>query len=485
MQNDNKPFDLPRVNEGEMNNQPSEPVTNNVTPGPEVLHTPEMPNLVNNTPQAKPIIEIPQEYYDKLEEERVEKEKQEAEKQKELEQRKELSNLSGKILTLVVLNAAVIFGCLFLTIRKLPLLIFVIPVFIVIMSIVNAIKDGKENSYPLSVLIGGMSVAVITFLISAIKTDAEDTWTYFAIASAITAFVGLAVSNIINNLISRKDEIKALQTIGYILFFVVLIGVPIFLYKKYPVEFHRIVFRNIGEVKAENEDDFILKTLKNRYNMNFTCSEGTTHFDVGFKMTKSRNCKTSDGVEVEVFSTTYDELKNQYIVFDNLANTMFFTDYEKKINSDLVTLTEAKQVVTFFYPEEGCLFVGDCANIEAYRQNIKKEEDLDNQYKFSSNLDLSKYMNNYDSVKFINEGKYKPVIRVTGKFYIKEDYIEVVSKTEDYLNSSGLQNNFGYIIIVQSYDPSKNHEKTEYEVEGQATSDKTFKNAEVTYDATK
>ena len=60
--------------------------------------------------------------------------------------------------------------------------------------------------------------------------------------------------------------------------------------------------------------------------------------------------------------------------------------------------------------------------------------------------------------------------------------ISLVPSIANNLNNSGLENNFGYIVIVQSYDPLKNHEKTEYEVAGKATSDKKFKDAEVTYD---
>ncbi len=493
--NNNRPFDLPRISGDEANTVPTPEPQQPVQPVQEPVTTPTPENTFfqptqltqeeAKTPEEKPIIEIPQEYYDKLEEERKEKEKKDEEKRINAENTKELGVLSGKLLTLIVLNAAIIFICLLGTVKIVKYTLFVIPIFIVLMAISDSLKDGKDSNYPLSVLIGGMIVAVITFVISTVKEETMDLWTYYAISAAVAAFAGLIVSNIINKIITRRDEIKALETMGYIIFFAAIIGVPVFLFNKYPVEFNRIVFRTIGEVKAESEEEYVYKTLKNRYNIDFTCSNDVKmHIDYGNKITRSRKCTTSvfPKKEFEVYSTAYDESKNQYIVFDNILDLVFFKPYEEQLNSELLTLTAAKQVVVLFYPEEGCLFVGDCANIEDYRKNIQKEEDPDNQFKKSSTLDLSKYTSNYDSVKFINEGKYKVVVRVTGKFYSMEEYEDVVSKTEDYLNQTGLDNNFGYIIIVQSYDPLKNHEKTEYEVEGKATSDKKFTGAEITYD---
>ena len=121
--NNNRPFDLPRISGDEANTVPTPEPQQPVQPVQEPVTTPTPENTFfqptqltqeeAKTPEEKPIIEIPQEYYDKLEEERKEKEKKDEEKRITAENTKELGVLSGKLLTLIVLNAAIIFICLF------------------------------------------------------------------------------------------------------------------------------------------------------------------------------------------------------------------------------------------------------------------------------------------------------------------------------------------------------------------------------------
>ena len=96
-------------------------------------------------------------------------------------------------------------------------------------------------------------------------TEEMELWTYYTIASAITGFLGLIVSSIITKLLTDIKNVKALQTILYLLFFVALIGGPILAYKKYPTEFYKYVFYKKSEVVANTYEEFVLKTLKIRY----------------------------------------------------------------------------------------------------------------------------------------------------------------------------------------------------------------------------
>ena len=115
-----------------------------------------------------------------------------------------------------------------------------------------------------------MLSAIVSFVIS-MTTEDMDLWTYYTIASAITGFVGMIASSIITKLLTDIKTVKALQTILYLLFFIALIGGPIFAYKKYPTEFYKIVFYKKSEVVANTYEEFVLKTLNSRYNITFTC----------------------------------------------------------------------------------------------------------------------------------------------------------------------------------------------------------------------
>ena len=491
MANDNNnPFGLPKLTGEENTNQNMNP--NIIAPSPtnEVLDEgpAPMPNMSNNNEGNKPIIEIPQKYYDILEEERKQKEQQEQEKQVAHQAAAEIKGDLGKLGTLVLLNAIVIFACLIGMVKIFEFLIFVIPAFIVVMSFVHATKEKDQSNYPLSILIGGMLVAVVTFVISMVNEENMDMWTHFAVVSAVSAFLGLIIANIITKLITRRNEVKALETLGYLLFFVALVAVPVFLNNKYPEAFHRILFQSITEVKAESEEEFVIKTLKNRYNLDFKCDEkAKSHQDFGNIIKKSRTCKAPDGKEVTVLSAAYNESKNQYIVYDNYTEVLFFKPLADKMAADIKKINEAKDVKIYFYPETGCFFVGDCADSDEYRENIEKEEDINNQYKTSSSLDLSKYMKNPNAIDFINDGKYKVIIKITisGTLDVgtSAEHFETVDKILDYLNSSGLKNNYGFDILVQKYDASFDYAQEELKVTGKATSDKTFKDQVVVKDA--
>lgn len=501
MNNNNNPFSLPKLNdekdqkvetlEEQPNNQPkflnqtmnNPQVSNNQAPANNMMPQ----NMNNGAEENKPIIEIPQEYYDKLAEEEAEKAQKAAEEEKLKQQKQEFNNASGEIFTLALFNAVVFGASLFIMIKKFEIAIFVIPVVIVVATIMHAMKKGKESNYPTSVLMGGMIIAVITFVLSVIRENQSDFWFHLAVCGAIIAFVGLMVSSVITKLIARREEVPALESVGYIIFFIALIGVPFYFYKKSPEEFHRLVFQNITEVKAETEEEFVVKTLKNRYNIDFTCETNIkNHIDYGNKLTRSRTCTDANKNQINVTSYDYNTLKNQYIVIDDYMQVLYLKNFSTKLASGISTQDASiTEVSVYFLPEKGCTFIGDCAESEEYRSNLKEEEDLNNQYKISSTLDLSKYMFNTDAISFINDYKFKVIIRITGNFAnigSSEQYINLVDKILAYLNTQGLENSYGFDILIQRNLGSE-LVKEELMVTGVTNTERTFKDYKVIKDA--
>ena len=77
--------------------------------------------------------------------------------------------------------------------------------------------------------------------------------------------------NIITNILTNIKNIKALQTIAYLLFFALLIGGPYLAYKKWPTEFNQYIFYQQNEVVAQTYEEYVTKTLKARYGVDFNC----------------------------------------------------------------------------------------------------------------------------------------------------------------------------------------------------------------------
>ena len=127
----------------------------------------EMPTPAPVTPQ-QPIIEIPQTYYEKLEKEKAE---EEAARLAALppEPIKDENGLTAKVIPLIIINAIVIFAIFYLTVNKNVLISAGTLIYIVLGSIIFAIKDKKKTEFPVSIIIGGMVSAVLCFVISMLK----------------------------------------------------------------------------------------------------------------------------------------------------------------------------------------------------------------------------------------------------------------------------------------------------------------------------
>lgn len=485
MPNNNDLFninDLPKRNE---DNQLPKQADNSINQNAQIQNQQPINNQINTAPQTSQnnIIEIPQAYYDKLakeEEERQKKAVLEAEKKQEaMEAKKSFNNFS----LLIAINAIVIFVCLYLMININQLAIFVIPIYIIVLTIFFALKHKKNSSYPASVIVGSIIIAVVTFIISMLKEEEMDLWTYYSVASVIIGFIGLITSNILTKIISSPKEIKALEYSGYFIYFACLIGIPIFLEIKYPTEFHQYVFMNQIEVKAETEEEFIIKTLKIRYNDTFTCDNSNIKYQVDEhnRAQNVRTCKSSSGKEFNVISKDYNELNNQYIIIENYIDTLFLTSTKEQIVKALATNTMTDTVELYMYPETNCTFYGDCADCDEYYQRYSIETSVDNQFKESTALNFSKSMN-LDSKTFINNNKFKYVINIKSSFdEFNTDYNLLVSKVLDYLNNNGYKNTFGYIISIYSNTSSSlgDTSKLVFKVKGNSNEEQTFKDPEV------
>lgn len=453
------------------------------------------PKQVAQTPQ-RPIIEIPKEYYEQKEREKEQKEKEAMEQEALKEEMAKNKKSNGHLILLIIFNAIVIFGLIYSYLNYNEKLIFAIPIYIVVMGVFQAIRKKNESLQPLAIMIGGMGVAVITFLVSAIDSKQVDLWSYYAVASAISAFAGLIISKVLTMIIGDRQNIKALQSVGMILVVIALIGVPYFLYQKNPEKVYQIVFQKKSEVKAETEDEYIIKILKNRYDRDFVCDLETIESNVDQKnrkintrlcyeseVLKTKNIPESDihnrlqdleANRIIVTSIAYKQGDNKYIVQDNYMDVAMLSEFEENISNSLTQLLNANKVLVYLYPQENCSFIGNCADNNDYYKNYEKEINPDNQYNSSVNLDFSKYLT-MDVDKFVNEYKFKYIITVTsGSFSTEDTYQPAVDKVLSQLDKLGLKNTYGYVINLYNVPPDNPFPTKVHTVEGATNNNQTF-----------
>ncbi len=424
--------------------------------------------------ENKQIIEIPQSYYDQKQ--AVIDAKAEAEKQEQMN--KEISRKNAKeaskIIKLALINA-LIYVVLIITMRKInPLIIYLIPIYMIVSSIILAIKDKKETNQPISTLLGCFAASGIAFLIS---TKNEEIL-YYTFAFAICGIIGMITSNIMTFLITDKENVKALSKIGVFIYIITLFAIPFTLDYKFHEAYHKYVFGIQAEVKAETEQEFIEKTLKSRYNLTFTCDEkGKSIRNVVQKTpTDTRTCKSSDGTEIKVTSIAYKESEIQYIVQDNYIAVTKLNDYTTKLQTRIDSQTGGKTDIAF-YPSEGCSFFGVCHDCDEYTENYKELNDINNQYKYSTELNLEKEIN-MDTTDFINSKKFKIIVELSGQFSSLQssNYEELTTKVISELESSNLKNNYGFEIIIKD---STSYNKEVYKVVGKSSTDGSFKDYEI------
>lgn len=438
-------------------------------------------NTITDNQTSKPIIEIPQEYYDKLAEEQQEKREAEIKKEAARQESVELSNSLNKLLFFSVLNAIIIFVSLYLTVNRTIYAFLAIPILVIIFSIFSSLKNKKDSQYSSSVMVGGIIVAIITFIISITKEQEMDLWNYYAMVGAAVGFIGLIISSIINKIIVAPKEITGIQGLGYLIFFAALIGGPIYLSLNYREEFYRLVFHTQVEVVAETESDFIIKTLKARYNIDFTCDEKSVknEFDDSTKRKQTRRtCQDKYNNQLIVLSIAYNEGSKQYIVRDNYLDNLFLNSHKNLISESITSISGASATDVYLYPKENCLFYGDCKDCDSYWEEYSQIYNVDNQYKSSTKHNFSNFLNE-DAKTFINSNEFTYIIEIKGSFNsYNTDYSSIINNTLSKLNQLGYKNNYGYVISLYNEESNLSGFETSsliYKVKGEATSDKTFK----------
>jgi len=442
-----------------------------------------MDNNENNTTpvtENKPVIEIPQEYYNKLKDEaRAKNEEMENAKRSEelsIQASQNMSSIFGK----VFINMIIIVAIYFLSLKVNPWLLFVLPIIVVVFGFIFAVKDKEKNDYPTSILLSGMLLAVIAYILCMVNEDRADSWMYYTILSAIVGIIGMLIASLVNKLINDKANLKALGILGIILVFGALVGIPYYFYTKNPEEFYHYVFnQNNTNIQAETEEEFITKTLKNRYGLDFTCDNTNVKNQINqLKQRATERTCVANNIEATVQSLAYNEGSNQYIIIDDYIEKLLTDSFKEELQEEIVKVTDAASVNIYIYPEEGCTFVGDCVDSDEYFERLKDETDIENKYKISSNLDLSKYVN-ATALEFINDYKFKILIEVRGQYTGNEDYASYVNNVLSILNQKGLKNTFGYYITVLNYSSYSSLYSAVYKVKGDTNSEQSFKDPEV------
>ena len=443
-------------------------------------NNPELPKTNNIEQKEQPIIEIPQSYYDKIAKEEEEKRAMEQAAFEKANEKQVNAKAANRFLGFVFLNILLIFGLLYLTINKSIYMFFIIPAYIVLLAIFNAIKLKKESDFPTSVMLGGIIVAVITFILSMVRENEIDMWTYYSIASATIGILGYIVANILTKFITDFKNIKALQTIGYLLFFAVIIGGPIVVYKMYPEEIHKIIFQEQTEVVAETESEFLLKTLKNRYNVQFTCDEKSIKHQINQFNQKitTRTCKDPNGKEIDAQSIVFNESDNKYIIIENYLDVLYLNSIREKLAKDILNATGTLDVFLYLYPENNCTFYGDCSS-DDYFENAKEESDINNQYKASTYLNFEKEIL-LSEAEFVNSLKFKIVLEIRGRYNdYNIDYNSIINTILTRLNASGIKNTLGYDITLTNYSDTLQLENIVYKVTGTTNPEQVFNNPKV------
>lgn len=480
----NNIMDLPRITTPEPEVTPEPPMEFPKEQNPASFFNQPMPETPASAPLSvelknKPLIEIPDAYYEQLAKEKAAEEAKEAAAIERRVEAQANQKASSKAFLLVILTALITFGSLYLAINQNELFIFAIPVYVILGSIITAIKNKKENGFPVTIMVGGMIVAVFTFVLSMLQEEKMDMWTTYAIAGAIVAFIGMITANIINKLIAERENIKAIQTLGYLLYFVALVAVPYYLYTNYREEFYKFVFQKQTEVRAETEEEFVMKTLKNRYGLTFTCDSQKTKHQINQNKQKMvyRECSDSYNNKFTVTSTAYNEGSNEYIVTDTYIDVLLINNAKKTLSTELLNTSVAEKIDIYLYPEKNCTFVGDCVDCDEYYARYEEETNPDKQYKNSSMLNLEKYLT-LSTKEFINEYEFKLVIELTDQYNtLTSDYSMIVDTVLNKLNTLGYKNTSGFIITIYNDLSTSSEELTTvaYKVTGTTNQEKTFK----------
>ena len=436
-----------------------------------------LPNMSNNqmpTTAFQPELNIPKETTNMEIQQPIQESPQPTQSPEE-------GGLTAKVIPMILINTIIIFAAFYATVNYNVLICFGAFGYIALGSIFFAIINKKKSEFPTSVVIGGMISAVFCFVVSMLYEEGMDLWTYYSAASAITGIIGLILANIITKILTDIKNIKALQTVGYLLFFALLIGGPYFAYKKWPTEFNQYIFFQQNEVIAETYEEYVTKTLKARYNVEFNCDFQNKSFHKTEKneIMTTLTCKTPV-IEnaINIRTIPYNESKVQYTIIDDFLEQVYLKEIKTTISEKIKQQTGAVSVTTYLYPKDKCIFAGDCTDCEDYYKDYSKINNPENRYEISSSINLAKYMglsNEEFITKYINENEYKIVLNIKGAYDKSySDFNSLITQSLNGLNELNLKNTYGYEITF--FDTSRTSFETKvHNIVGKTNDTKEFK----------
>lgn len=398
-----------------------------------------------------------------------------------------IENTAGPMLLMTIFNGAAILGITYAYLNYNKLLIAALPAFVILMALIFAIKDKKKSDHPQGILVGGIVSGAIMFVLSMVKPEQSDLFMYYTIVAVATGIIGTIISTSITTIISDFKNIKALQTIGYLLLFAAFIIVPYFVYQKFPEEVHKYVFFEQIDVVAETEEEYIIKTLKNRYGETFTNINDKDNKPLhqinqqNQRLTRYEY-ESETGLKINVDSIEYEPSKVQYTIVDDYLEQRYYKQLKEDLANKITTATGVSSVKVSLFSDINCNFIADCVECDEYYEKREEYDDIHKMYETSTKLNFQKDLT-INSIDFVNGGKYKYVLIITSNYtgYQVSAYDVLIDKVLTTLNTNKIKNTYGYEIILRNVDAiSGGYGKEVYKVKGTTNSDKTFKDPEPT-----
>ena len=375
---------------------------------------------------------------------------------------------AGNLIIYAIINIFIIFGFNYATIKVNTKIIIAIPICIIVLTFLTALKHKNRNDYPTGVLLGGIASGIITFVLS-FKLD-QDLFTHFAIVTSAMGVIGYTLSATLNGLLTKKNK-TGVQILGPLLYFILLFGGGYYAYKKYPNTINNYLFYNKVEIVASTEEEFIIETLKVRYGQKFICGEelkpylselprveDTNITEIQNKITKDRRlmtvryCTDENRNLFQVMSIEYNKTNNQYVIRDTYLNSLKVDVFKENLVEKLKLELKVANVKIYIYSKDNCLFYGDCVT-DDYFENMENETNIDNQYKKSRELELKSVLG-IEPLDFINKEGFKYQIQIYNDFSNtpKEQLAAIAENILRILNDNGYKNTSGYNIEIYNID---------------------------------
>ena len=379
----------------------------------------------------------------------IEKKRLEEQQQREKQEMAEKS--APGIWAFIIVNCALVSLSIYYFLDKSIYTLLALLSYVIVGSLFFGLKYKKDSYFSTSYMVGGIAGAALFFVLSLVQTEQTESWIHYALITGIVSFIGWIISAVVTYITYNHKEIKALQSIGLFLVLAIVLGIPIFIFKKYPDTFNKFIYNQQNKIIATSEEEFVLKTLKNRYGIDFNCQKAKRIKNVHNYVTNQRVCTDSNNNKINVISTAYNESEYQYIVEDNYMNIILLNKFKTEVNEIIGKVADGKSSIALYPKRNWCSFVGDCHDCDEYYEVYSKEEDLKNRYEYSKDLKLQKYLN-IDKKEFVNDYEFKYIIEISlnNSATMTKTPEEIVESVINSLNEQQLENNYGFEIILKN-----------------------------------